>query len=179
MLVEINFGLVAKYLLYLDGACMLLCAQLIYIRDIDSGLYRPPDKSLSLLNAKIFFYCSSLLAMLLYLYFLLQRTWLITLFTLGTLAHLTCRLCFAYYFHFFFNVANIVGLFLGAYYRYVLWQEADTRSVLALPDIFCLQLDGLVEDNNLKRHRKSGRRSKHSRRSKTSEDDDDYDHYRV
>lgn len=62
MLVEVNFGLLSKYLLFLDCAFMFFCAQLIYIRDIDTGVFLEPDKSLTVLNAKIFFYSNSFLA---------------------------------------------------------------------------------------------------------------------
>lgn len=62
MLVEVNFGLLSKYLLFLDCAFIFFCAQLIYIRDIDTGVYLQPDKALTVLNAKIFFYSNSLLA---------------------------------------------------------------------------------------------------------------------
>ena len=131
----------------MDCVAILVCAQLIYIKDLSlvHWSYSTAYEALSILNAKIFFYSNSVICILVYFYLLRQQTCLVLLFAMGTIIQLCCRLFFAYYFYFYLNLANLIGLLLAIFYLYALWQQIDTRSTFALPQ-FCT--DAVISDDD-------------------------------
>ncbi|KAH9387656.1 hypothetical protein TYRP_008848 [Tyrophagus putrescentiae] len=177
MLVEVNFGLLAKYLLFLDTAFLFFSAQLIYIRDVEpTGFYFEPDKSLTVLNAKDLL----LRQHVVYLYWLLGHQYLLTLFVVGITGHLVCRLCFAYYFYFFLNLANVCGLLCGGYHRYLLWYDMESRSVVSVPALWSCSEGGDEDDDSdeyhaKKKHRKKSRKQRSTKRKRIRRGDEDED----
>lgn len=107
-----------------------------------------------------------------YFYWLLKHDYLLTLFVLGILGHLVCRICFAYYFFFFLNFANLMGLLCGGYYRYLLWYDLDSHTVVNVPAFWSFteeETDDEDGDKSSKRRKKS-QRSKRYRKESSSDD---------
>lgn len=156
MFVEVEFRLLSKYILYLDCAFMLVCAPLIYIRDLDLSKANssPAHVRLSIINARIFFYCNSIFASFIYIHIVRPQTILIVLFTTGTIIHLICRLVFAYYFYFLLNLCNMIGLIISLFYLHFLWNNFNTRYIFEIPQFFRQDVHTSRREKSRKRKRK-------------------------
>lgn len=114
-----------------------------------------------------------------YLYWLLGHQYLLTLFVVGITGHLVCRLCFAYYFYFFLNLANVCGLLCGGYHRYLLWYDMESRSVVSVPALWSCSEGEDDEDSDeyhaKKKHRKKSRKQRSTKRKRIRRGDEDED----